>query len=444
MAELGARAPVGARLTHRRVLNIALPIVLSNATIPILGAVDTGVVGQLGLAAPIGAVGLGAIILTSVYWIFGFLRMGTSGLVAQAHGAGDAPETGAILMRALIIGALAGAVFVLGQAALFAGAFAIAPASIEVESLARAYLGIRIWGAPATIALYAVSGWLIATERTRGVLALQLWINGVNIGLDLGFVIGLGLGVEGVALATLIAEWSGLALGLWLCRAAFAGDQWRDWGRVFDAARLRRMWSVNSDIMLRSVLLQASFTSFLFLAAGFGDVTLAANQVLMQFLSIASYVLDGFAFSAESLVGQAVGARAVSRVRRAAVLTAGWGVGAAFALAVVFWALGPLIIDAMATAPDVRAAARVYLPWLVIAPLVGVASYMYDGIFIGATRTRAMRNAMAGSVAIYVVALLVLVPLAGNHGLWAALMVLNVARGLWMAALYPALLRGVA
>lgn len=431
-------------LTHRRVLKVAVPIVLSNATIPILGAVDTGVVGQLGLVAPIGAVGIGAIILTSIYWIFGFLRMGTTGLVAQAHGAGDAAETGAVLMRALIIAAGAGAVFIVAQALVFAGAFALAPATDEVEALARDYLRIRIWGAPATIALYAVSGWLIAVERTRGVLWLQLWINGLNIGLDLWFVIGLGWGVEGVAIATLIAEWTGLAFGLWLCRAAFAGHQWRDWARVFDAARLRRMAQVNGDIMLRSILLQASFTSFLFIGAGLGDVTLAANQVLFQFLSISSYIIDGFAFSAETFVGQAVGRKSVAEVRRSAVLTSVWGVGAAAVMALVFWGLGAWIIDVMATAPEVRAAARTYLPWVVLAPVIGIASYMFDGIFIGATRTRAMRVVMAQAAALYAVALWLLVPAFGNHGLWAALMVLNLARGGLMAVNYRALERDVA
>ena len=306
-------------VTHRRVLAIALPIVLSNATIPILGAVDTAVVGQLGLAAPIGAVGLGAIILTSIYWVFGFLRMGTTGLVAQARGAGEAAETGALLMRGVMIAAAAGAVFIAGQAAVFWAAFRLAPASPEVEALARTYLGIRIWGAPATIAIYALTGWLIAMERARGVLALQLLMNAVNVVLDLWFVLGLGWGVAGVAVATLIAEWSGLLLGLWLCRAAFAGAQWRDWGRVFDPARLRHMARVNGDILVRSVVLQASFTSFLFLGAGLGDVTLAANQVLLQFLSIAAFALDGFAFAAEALVGQTLGGRDRAGLRRAAV-----------------------------------------------------------------------------------------------------------------------------
>jgi MATE family multidrug resistance protein len=428
-------------ISHRRVLKIALPIVLSNATVPILGAVDTGVVGQLGLAAPIGAVGLGAVILATLYWVFGFLRMGTSGLVAQAHGAADRPEVGALLTRALLIALVAGLGLILLQAPLIAAAFSIAPASPEVEALGRTYLSIRIWGAPATIALYAVTGWLIALERTRGVLVLQLWMNGLNIALDLWFVLGLGWGVPGVAVATLFAEWTGLALGLWLCRDAFAGAAWRDRARVFDRARLSRMIAVNRDIMIRSVVLQLSFTAFLFLGARFGDVTLAANQVLLQFLEITAYALDGFAFAAESLVGQAVGARSAVGVRRSSILTSQWGVGGALLLGLAFWLGGPALIDIMSTSADVRGEARAYLGWAAAAPVIGIAAWMFDGIFIGATRTREMRNAMLLSTAVYVVALLVLVNAFGNHGLWAALMVLNATRGVTLWLRYPALER---
>ena len=426
-------------ITHRRVLGIALPIVLSNATIPILGAVDTAVVGQLGLAAPIGAVGLGSVILASIYWIFSFLRMGTTGLVSQARGAGEAAETGALLTRALFLGAAAGLVFVAGQAAIFHGAFLLAPASPEVEGLARTYLGIRIWSAPAAISIYALTGWLIAMERARGVLALQLVMNGVNVVLDLVFVLGFGWGVAGVAAATLIAEWSGLAVGLWLCRSAFTGAQWRDWARVFDPERLRRMAAVNRDILIRSVVLQASFTSFLFFGAGLGDVTLAANQVLLQFLAIGAYALDGFAFAAEALIGQTLGSRARGDLRRAALMTSEWGVGTALVLALAFLVLGPWLIDLMTTSPEVRAAARLYLPWLAAAPLVGIAAWMLDGIFIGATETRALHNAMILAVAVYALSLAILLPRFGNHGLWASLMILNVARGVTLGLRYPAL-----
>jgi len=423
-------------IAHRRVLRIAVPIVLSNATVPLLGAVDTGVVGQMGQAAPIGAVGVGAVVLASVYWIFGFLRMGTSGLVAQAQGAGDRAEAGAILLRSLMIGGTAGVAIILLQMPLFALAFRLAPASDEVEALTRAYLAVRVWGAPATIALYAVTGWLIATERTRGVLALQLWMNALNILLDLWFVLDLGWGVRGVAFASLLAEWSGLVLGIWLCRSALAGGLWRNWTRILDRARLRRMLAVNTDIMLRTVMLQFSFTAFVFFGASFGDPTLAANQVLLQFLEITAFALDGFAFAAESLVGQAVGARLPAQVRLASLRTSQWGVGTALFMGLAFWLAGPTLIDLMARESGVRALARSYLVWVALAPVIGIACWMFDGIFIGATLTREMRNTIFVSTLCYVAALLTLPGLLGNHGLWAALMVLLVARGVTMGRLY--------
>jgi MATE family multidrug resistance protein len=384
-------------------------------------------------------VGIGAVILSTIYWTFSFLRMGTTGMVAQARGAGDAAETGALLMRGLMIAFAAGLVFIAAQVGIFAAAFRLAPASEAVETLARDYLAIRIWGAPATIAIYALTGWLIAMERTRAVLVLQLWMNGVNVALDLWFVLGLGWGVEGVAIATLIAEWTALALGPRLCGTAFAGEQWRDWTRVFDRVRLRRMAQVNGDILIRSVVLQISFTSFLFLGAGLGDVTLAANQVLLQFLSIAAYALDGFAFAAEAMVGAAMGARVRSALRRAAIVTSQWGVGFALAMGLAMMLAGPALIDVMTVSPEVRAVAREYLPWMIALPPLGIAAWMLDGIFIGATRTRELRNAMLVSVTVYGVALAVLLPAFGNHGLWASLMVLNVMRGVTLALRYPAL-----
>jgi len=430
-------------VTHARVLRIAVPIVISNATVPILGAVDTGVVGQLGAAAPIGAVGLGAVILTAIYWVFGFLRMGTTGLASQAHGAGETGEVAALLTRVLMIGLAGGAAVIAAQGPLFAAAFLAAPASGTVEALARDYLAIRVWSAPAMIALFGVTGWLIAQERTRAVLAVQVLMNGLNVALDLWFVLGLGWGVEGVARATVIAEWGGLALALWICRAAFRVPAWRDWPRVFDPARLRVMAAVNTDILLRSLMLQAIFVSFLFLGSGFGDVTLAANQVLMQFLSITAHALDGFAFSAEALVGQAFGARNRATLRRGAVLASLWALAVCAGIAAGYAAFGGALIDLMATAPEVRAAAREFLPYAAAAPLLGVAPFMLDGVFIGATRSRDMRNMMAASLAFYAVAVAALVPLMGNHGLWTALLLSFVARGVTLGLRYPALERGV-
>lgn len=419
-------------LTHRRVLTIALPIVLANVTVPLLGLVDTAVIGQMGQAAPIGAVGLGAIILAVFYWMFGFLRMGTTGLTAQAHGAGDASEAAAILRRGLLIAGVSGLGLIALQWPIFWAAFALAPASEAVESLAGDYLAIRIWGAPATIGAYALTGWLIALERTRAVLVIQLVTNGLNIALDLWFVLGLGWGVPGVALATLFAEYSGLALGLWLCRAGL-----RTLGaRVFDAARLRRMASVNGHIMLRSILLQGCFTAFLFLSSGRGDLIIATNHVLLQFLELMAYLLDGFAFAAETLVGQAFGARHRAALSRAVRLTTFWGVGGAVLMGVVFAVGGGAIIDLMTTAPDVRAEARQYLPWIIAAPLLAIAAWMFDGIFIGATLTREM--VLTAAIAAATFALMAWALWGwGNHGLWAALMIFNITRGATQALYYP-------
>lgn len=435
---LAVTAPGGA-LTHRRILRIALPIVVSNITVPILGAVDTAVVGQLGQAAPIGAVGLGAIILSSVYWIFGFLRMGTTGLTSQALGAGERGEVAALLTRSLLIGLAGGLTLIALQAPVFWASFRAAPASEGVEALTAGYLRLRIWSAPAAIAIYGITGWLIAQERTRAVLGMQLWMNGLNVALDLWFVLGLGWGVQGVALATFLAEWSGLALGLWFCRGAFAQPEWRDVAQVFDRARLRHMMAVNADILIRSLLLQAMFVGFLFIGSGFGDATLAANQVLMQFLTFSAYALDGFAFTAETLVGQALGAQARDRLRQAAVMSSAWGLLVVVALALVFGVFGGAMIDLMTTAPEVRERARDFLPYVVAAPVLGVAAFMLDGIFIGATATRDMRNMMAVSFVIYAAAAALLVPGFGNHGLWLSLLIAFAARGVTLGLRYPAL-----
>jgi MATE family multidrug resistance protein len=428
-------------ITHKRVLSIALPIVISNATVPILGAVDTGVIGQLGGAAPIGAVGIGAIILGALYWIFGFLRMGTVGLTSQALGAGDAQEVRALFFRSAGIGVLAGLAFIIFQIPIFAGAFWIAPASTQVESLARDYMSIRVWSAPAAIAIYGLSGWLIAQERTRAVLMIQLFMNVTNIILDFWFVLGLGLGVEGVAVATLIAEWGGLALGLYLCRQVFRGLALSWWQQIANRRRVIYMMQVNGDILIRSVLLQAGFVSFLFFGAELGDVTLAANQVLLQFVYLASYAMDGFVFAAESLVGQAMGARAVAQLRRGASVAAVWAFGTAFALAAGFWIMGPFVIDVMAKDPAVQQAARLYLPHMVAAPLLGALAWMLDGVFIGATRTKDMRNMMVLSFLGYCGLVLLLLPSFGNHGLWMAMNGFFVLRGVSLALRYPALER---
>ena len=428
-----------AGISHRRVLRIAIPIVVSNATVPILGAVDTGVVGQLGEAAPIGAVGIGAIIITTLYWFFGFLRLSTSGQTAQARGKRNEAEVSILLTRSLAVGLAAGLLLILIQVPVVGAAFLIAPVSPEVEALASDYIRIRIHSAPAAICLFGIIGWLIALERTKSVLILQLVMNGINIVLDVVFVLWLDFGVRGVAIATLIAEFSGLAIGLWLCRHAFGNRVLLSRKRVFDIAELKRMALVNFDILLRNLLIECAFVSFLFLAADFGDITLAANQVLLQFLHVTAYAMDGFAFSAEALVGLSIGARTRGELRRSVVYSSIWAGVAVILLSVVFALFGPFLIDVMTTASDVRSETRNYLPWLVALPLIGAPSWMLDGIFVGAMRTRDMRNSMAISVIAYGLCLLALLPSMANHGLWAALLIFFVARAVTLGLRYPAL-----
>jgi len=334
---------------------------------------------------------------------------------------------------------VAGLILIVTQVPVFLGALQLSPASIEVEDLAQKYLQIRVYSAPAAIALFGITGWLIAKEKTRAVLLLQLVLNGINIVLDLVFVLKLGWGVEGVAIATLIAEWSGLIFGLWLVREGFNNSYWKNWAQIFDRVRLVQMAKVNGDIMIRSILLEIGFVSFLFLGSSFNDATLAANQILIQFLSITVHALDGFAFAAETLVGQALGSKNRPLFRRAVVMTSQWGLGTVILMSLSFFVFGNSIINIMTTAEDVRTVSYEYLPWMVAAPLAGVAAWMLDGIFIGATRTVDMRNMMFISFCVYLIALAVLLPIYGNHGLWASLIIFSIARGVTLGFKYPAL-----
>ena len=432
-------------ITHARVLGIALPIVLSNMTVPLQAIADTAVIGQIPDATPIAAVAVGAALLTAVLWIFGFLRMGTAGMTAQALGAGDRAEVAALLTRVLLIGGCGGLLMIplFGPIADFG--FSVSPTDEAVKSLAADYMDIRILSAPAAVSIFGINGWLGAMERTRSMLILQIWIVSLNISLNALFVIGLDWGVEGVASATVIADWTGLVLGLWLCRSAFRDPAWRDWPRVFDRSRLRHMAVVNTDILLRSLMLEAIMLSFIFYySAGFGVVTLAATQVLLHFIEVMAYALDGFAFAAEALVGQAFGARAVVTLRRAVRLTSLWGFLINLVFALGFALFGGMIIDAMTKDPQVQQTARLYLPWIVATPVLGLPSWMLDGIFIGATRTRDMRNMMAISAVVYFAAVTAFVPIWGPHGVWAALMIAYVTRAATLALRYPALERAAA
>ena len=334
---------------------------------------------------------------------------------------------------------MAGVGILIFQVPIFYGVFLLSPASSEVEELARSYLGIRILTAPAAIALFGINGWLIAQERTKEVLFLQLLMNGLNAGLDIVFVLYFGWGVEGVAIATAFAEVAGLLFGLFICRGTFLCAAGRAWNVVFDQIKLRRMFVVNGDILLRTLMLEAIFVCFTFSAAGFGNVTLAANQVLLQFLLITGHALDGFAFAGEALVGQAYGAKNRSNLRKSALICVQWGLTSSAVLAAIFALMGSDIINLFTKSPEVQIEAMRFFPYVVMIPVIGSVAFMLDGIFLGATQTTVMRNMMAVSVIIYGLSVLILVPWFENHGLWMSLLIAFLARGLTLAMCYPKL-----
>jgi multidrug resistance protein, MATE family len=424
----------------RRLWRIAGPIILSNVSVPMLGAVDTAVIGHLPDPAYLGGVAIGAMIFNFLYWGFGFLRMGTTGFVAQAAGAGDAAELRAILGRALLLAIAIALVLIVAQGAIGQAALTLTDASPAVESSAATFFAVRIWSAPATLANYVLLGWLLGTQRAKAALVLQLVMNGVNVVLDLWFVIGLGWGVPGVAAATAIAEYVAAALGLWLILRTLPDGRW-EMPRILDRARILALLRVNRDIFLRTLCLIFAFAWFTQAGARLGDVTLAANAVLLNFQSIMAFALDGFAFAAEALVGGAVGARDrrafVEAVRAAALFSLVFAV----LFTAVYAGLGHWMIDRLTDLVTVRQAAYRYLPWLIVSPLISVWSFLLDGIYIGATRTVEMRNGMIIALVAYLAAAALLVPQWGNHGLWLAFTVLMVARAVPLAAWYPRLLR---
>lgn len=430
------------RLTYLQVLAVSLPIILSNITTPLLGVTHTAVVGQLGQPALIGAVALGATIFNLLFWAFGFLRMGTTGLCAQADGAGDDGLVAVVLARALLLGGAAGLLLVLLQTPIELSALALLEGSNAVEAETQTYFAIRIWSAPFALANYAFLGWFIGLAKTRIAFLLQVTLNGLNVVFSIALVSIFHMGVEGIAISTVFAEFAAAALGAALAiremneRAAAVS-----WRQTLELAGLKRMLAVNSDLMIRTLCLLFAFTFFTAQAAKAGELVLAANAILLQFLNISAYLLDGFAFATESLTGRAIGAADRERFRRAVYLSSVWAVTVGAAASLVYLLAGGLIIDAMTTDAQTRELARVYLPWAIAAPVAGVACFQLDGIFIGATRTRDMRNMMLVSLAVFLIAWAILTPEYGNHGLWAAMIILFLIRAATLGAHYPALER---
>ena len=429
---------------HRRVWRVAGPIILSNISVPLLGAVDTAVVGHLDSPIYLGGVAIGSLIFNYVYWGFGFLRMGTTGLAAQALGARDSHEIWATLNRGFIVAAVLSAIVITLQIPIVESANWLFDASQPVESLASEYFRIRIWAAPAALANYVILGWLIGLQRAGSALTIQVFMNGLNVILDLVFVMGFGWDVQGVALASVLSEYAAIALGLLLCLRILRRERGeRNLKSLWDVSRFRRLAAINGDIFIRTLFLISAFAVFTAQAAKMGDTTLAANALLLNFQMFLSYALDGFAHAASALVGGAVGARDRAAFRRTVLVTTVWAAGTALLFIAAYGAGGHLLIDLLTSLPDVRQEAYLYLPWLIASPLVSVWSFQLDGIYIGATESRLMRNTMVLSFLGYAGALAMLVPAYGNHGLWAALLFFMALRGITLGVRYPVIERRI-
>jgi MATE family multidrug resistance protein len=430
------------RLSHGAVLAVAVPIILANVTTPIIGLVDTAVLGQLGDPHYIGGVALGAMLFNLLFWAFSFLRMGTTGLTAQAEGGGNIQEVGATLMRALLIAAVAGIILILTQIPIITFFLGLVGGSEAVESGTSAYFDIRIWSAPAGLANFAFLGWFIGIGRARIALVLQLLLNGLNAVLDAWFVLGLGLEIQGVAYGTLISEFIAAFAGLWLAVSILKqrGISF-DAKLMFDRVAFRRMLGINGDIMIRTVSVLFATVWFTAKSAENSDILLAANSVLITLTHTAAYFLDGFAFAAETLTGQAIGAKRINRFRDAVRLSTLWAIIFSVVASAIFWFGGDQIINLLTINEEVRATARTYLVWAAIIPISGVMAYQLDGIFVGATRTADMRNMMLVSLACYMLLWATLTPILGNHGLWAALVIFLGLRAITLGMRYPALVR---
>ncbi|MBT6442694.1 MAG: MATE family efflux transporter [Alphaproteobacteria bacterium] len=422
---------------HRRMWQLALPMILSNITLPLLGAVDTAVVGHLGNPQYLGAVSIGALIFATLYFSCNFLRMGTTGLTAQAYGADDHDELRAVLVRALVIAGLLASIMVATQTLIGWGAFSAIGASDGVTASGEVYFYARIWGAPAALSNVAMMGWFIGMQRTRPVMVLLIVVNGLNIVLDLIFVLVLDMGVSGVGWATVIADYSGLLVGGFIVRKLLVGRAGNlRWRLVLAGERIRRFVSVNTDIFIRTMAVSLAFVLFESLAARMGDLTLAANAVLMNFVIFLNYGIDGMAFAAEALTGRALGAR--SKPDMAAAIRVGgiWCFVIALITVLGFIVLGPVLIRGLTNLTEVRAGASTYLPWVIGMPIAAFWALFLDGVFTGTTRTRDMRNSMLFSAALFVPAALWLPDVLGNHGLWLALTLLYVIRSLSMGAIH--------
>ncbi len=425
-------------VTHAAVIRLALPMTLAHMSTPLLGFADATVIGRLGQANLLGAIAACAVIFDFVFWGLGFLRLGTAGLTAQAVGSGALDEERATVLRALILAAALGVGVVALQGPIAWIAFSALNASPAVTGAARAYFNIRIWSAPFALINYVVLGAVIGHGRTDVGLLLQVLVNLANIAFNVALVMGVGLGVRGSAFGTLGAEALGALIGLGVLVRLHGPHLHVPWHVLRDSARLRRMVGINRDIMIRSAALIFAFAFFTAQGARGGDVILAANAVLMNLFLISAYFLDGFATAAEQMCGQSVGARDGVGFRKAVRLTAFWCVAFSAGASAVALAGGGPFIDIVSTNDEVRQFARAFLPYAALTPLGGALAFEFDGVFIGATWTRDMRNLMLASLGIYLGLFYLLKPW-GNAGLWLALLGFLAARGVLQAWRYGAL-----
>ncbi len=427
-------------ITHRKVWMLAGPIMLSNISVPLVGAVDTAVVGHLSEPHSIGAVALGALIFSFLYWGFGFLRMGTTGFIARAYGAGDWRGLSDTLLRVLFLAFVLGLVIVAIGGPLIDFTLYLIDSSVLVEGLAADYAKIRIWSAPAVLCIYAFTGIFIGMHNTRAALALQLVLNIPNVLLDLVFVPGFGWGVEGVALASVISEYLAMFCGFYLLRTPIRNALAHfNRVRLFAPAALISLLKTNSNIFIRTLCLLFAFSYFTARSASQGEVILAANAILLHLQSIMAHGLDGLAHAVEALAGSAYGAGRQREFRRAVTLTTFWGVMIALFVGVIYFLFGAAIINLFTGINVVAETAIRYLPWIIIAPILSVWSFQLDGIFIGTGHTREMRNAMLVSVLVYVALLQLTISLFGNHGLFLGLAIFMLLRAASLLFYFPAI-----
>ncbi|MFK8029751.1 MAG: MATE family efflux transporter [Gammaproteobacteria bacterium] len=418
--------------THRSVWRIALPMVLSNITVPLLGLVDTFVVGHLPSPDYLGAVAVGSTIFSVLFLGMNFLRMGTTGLAAHAFGKEDSEELRRVLMRALTLAVVIALALIALQHPTLLAALAVIKPDAAISLIASDYFQVRIWAAPASLMNIVLIGWFIGRQDGRTPLVLMLIINLINIALDFLFVMHYDLRASGVALASVIAEYSGCIAGLWLALRSLRSKSHGLMEGVLVVSRFRELMQVNLDLLIRTLALQLTFVIITAAGARQGALILAANAVLLNFQWIVSYALDGFANAAEAMVGRAVGAKQARALDQAVRLNRAWSLLIAAGMTVIFVLAGNTLIDRITNIEEVRELARVYLPWLIALPLISVWSFLYDGVFVGAMRSKEMRNIMVLSTFVIFIPAWWLFGFMGNHGLWLAFALFMASRGLLM------------